>query len=207
LLWSAMPPAAAKREAAMSEVDRQITHALRHPLRVEILRRLERGPNSPNGLSKEIGEKLGNCSYHMKELLKLDCVELVETVPRRGAVEHFYGLKPHRVIGFGDWNALPPTLRTTWAGSALAEFTKRAVEALDAGTVESREESGVDSFPLSVDEQGWTELRRVLGDVEKRFRAVADKSAERMKSPRDRFPVIVAVAAFEVPTGEDVDPS
>ena len=91
--------------------------------------------------------------------------------------------------------------------SALADFTTRAVEALDAGTTESREGSGVTWLPLNVDEQGWKELRGVLGKVEKGFRAVADKSAERMDSPRDGIPVIVAVAAFEIASGQDVDPS
>lgn len=36
---------------------------------------------------------------------------------------------------------------------------------------------------------------------------LADKSAERMVSPRDGIPVIVAVAAFELASGNDVDPS
>ncbi|HEY5943361.1 MAG TPA: helix-turn-helix domain-containing protein [Solirubrobacterales bacterium] len=184
-----------------------MVRALAHPLRVEILRQLEEGPSGPKRLADRMGEKLGNVSYHMKVLLKCDCIELVDTLPRRGAVEHIYSLNPDGAMGSRTWKAIPRALRTRYAGTALADFTKRAVEALDAGTTETREGSGVTWLPLNVDEQGWKEVRGVLGNVEKRFRAVADKSAERMKSPRDGIPVIVAVAAFEIATGEDVDPS
>ncbi len=191
----------------MSEVDQQKVRALAHPLRVEILQRLEEGPSGPKRLSDRIGEKLGNVSYHMRVLLECDCIELVETIPQRGAVEHIYKLKGQGAIGTETWKEVPPSLRTHYAGTALAGFTNRAVEALEAGTVESREGSGVTWLSLNVDEQGWKELRRVLGNVEMRFRVVADESEDRMVSPRDGFPVIVAVAAFEIATGQDADPS
>jgi DNA-binding transcriptional ArsR family regulator len=189
------------------DIDQRIVHALAHPLRVEILRQLEKGPSGPKRLSDRMGEKLGNVSYHTRVLLKCDCIELVETIPQRGAVEHIYKLKGPGAIGARTWKAVPPSLRTHYVGTALADFTNRAVEALDAGTVETREGSGVTWLPLNVDERGWKELRRVLGSVEERFRAVADKSAERMESPRDGIPVIVAVAAFEIASGRDVEPS
>ena len=191
----------------MSDLDQQMVRALANPLRVEILRQLEEGPSGPKRLADRMGEKLGIVSYHMKVLLDFDCIELVETIPRRGAIEHIYSLKPNGALGSRTWKAVPPALRTRYAGTALAEFTTRAVKALEAGTAESREGSGVTWLPLNVDEQGWEELRGVLGNVEKRFRAVADKSAERMEGPRDGLPVIVAVAAFENPSGEGADPS
>lgn len=189
------------------ESEQQLVKALAHPLRVAILRQLEEGPNSPNQISHRIDEKLGNVSYHMKVLRDLDCVELVDTRPRRGALEHFYGLNPNGAMGSRTWKEVPPALRTHYAGTALADFTTRAVEALDAGTAESREGSGVTWLPLYIDEQGWKELQWVLSGVEKRFRAVAEKSAGRMGSSGDGFPVIVAVAAFEIATGRDVEPS
>jgi len=90
---------------------------------------------------------------------------------------------------------------------AFADFTARAVEALDAGTARTREGSGVTWLPLDVDEQGWKELRDVFGNVDKRVRAVAEKSASRMDTPKDGFPVIVAVAIFDVTNGEESDPA
>jgi len=179
-------------------VDQQMVRALAHPLRVEILRRLEEGPNSPNGLSKRIGQPLGNVSYHTKVLLGCGCIRLFKTKPRRGAVEHFYVLAPDGPIGSAGWKEVPEALRTHYASTSLAAFTNRAVEAMDAGTVDSREGSGLTWLPLNVDEQGWKELRRVLGSVEKSFRAVAEKSAERSEGNEAGIQVMVAVAAFEM---------
>ena len=85
------------------EVDQQMVRALAHPLRVEILRQLEEGPSGPKRLADRIGEKLGNVSYHMKVLLECDCIELVETIPQRGAVEHIYKLKPNGAMGSQTW--------------------------------------------------------------------------------------------------------
>lgn len=188
-----------------SNLDQQILKALAHPLRVEILHQLEKGPSGPKRLSDRMGERLGNVSYHMNVLLECDCIELIETIPQRGAVEHIYRLKPNGAMGSPTWKAVPRALRTRFAGTALADFTSRAVEALDAGTAESREGSGVTWLPLNVDEEGWKELRGVLDSVQKRFRAVADKSAERLEGPRDGIPVIVALAAFEIASGMEAD--
>jgi len=189
------------------KVDQNMVRALAHPLRVEILRQLEAGPSGPKRLSVRIGEPLGNVSYHTKVLLRCGCIEPVEVIPRRGAVEHIYKLKPQGAIGSGAWREVPSALRTHYAGSSLAAFTSRAVDALDAGTAESREGSGVTWLSLNVDEKGWKELRQILRRVEKQFRAVADKSAKRMESAEDALPVIVAAAVFEAASGKDIEPS
>src|SRR5689334_8411493 len=114
--------------------------ALGHPLRVEILRLLEEGPNSPNRMSNRLGKKLSNISYHTRVLLnQCECIELVESRPARGAVEHFYRLKPQGAVGSALWKDVPAALRNRYAKSSFGSFVERAVEALDAGTVESRQ--------------------------------------------------------------------
>lgn len=65
--------------------------AVAHPLRVRILKQLEKGKAmSPNMLSRKLDEPLGNVSYHVKTLLEFEAVKLTKTEPRRGAVEHYY---------------------------------------------------------------------------------------------------------------------
>ncbi len=183
------------------DVDQRLVRALAHPIRVEIFRILERGPKSPKQISDQIDELLGNVSYHMKVLLDYDFVELVDNIPRRGAVEHVYALK-RGGVGSRDWQEVPPSVRTSAVGNALAGFMDRAIAALDAGTVESREGSGVNWFPLIVDETGWEELRKMLGEVEGCFRVVGAKSAKRLDKLTDGIPLIVALGAFEMARGD-----
>ena len=64
--------------------------AVSHPLRVEILKTLDGKPRSPKSIAAELGQPIGNVSYHVTVLRDLGAVELTGTTPARGAVEHFY---------------------------------------------------------------------------------------------------------------------
>jgi DNA-binding transcriptional ArsR family regulator len=72
------------------DLETRMAKALAHPLRAKVLNRLNEGVASPNEMSRELGEPLGNVSYHVKALLELGCIELVDTAQRRGAIEHYY---------------------------------------------------------------------------------------------------------------------
>ena len=95
--------------------------ALSHPLRVRMLTLLNQKVSSPSELADELGEPLGNVSYHMRFLADLKMVKLVRTEPRRGAVEHYYqALEPPQVSG-DDWAQLPASLRRTLSDGVLGE--------------------------------------------------------------------------------------
>jgi DNA-binding MarR family transcriptional regulator len=70
-----------------------LAKASMHPLQVQILERAAATPDdrfSPNQLAQELGEKLGNVSYHVRTLLARGLLKKAGTTPRRGAVEHHY---------------------------------------------------------------------------------------------------------------------
>jgi DNA-binding transcriptional ArsR family regulator len=64
--------------------------ALAHPVRARALELLALGPASPTQLANGLEVPLGTVSYHVRTLLSLGLIELLETVPRRGAIEHHY---------------------------------------------------------------------------------------------------------------------
>ena len=115
-------------------ITQQLAKALAHPLRVRILTSLHKGISSPNQLSQELGEPLGNVSYHVKTLLEYDCVELVKTEPRRGAVEHFYRATERAFFSDSDWAKIPASARKGISGAILETIGQDATEALIAGT-------------------------------------------------------------------------
>lgn len=63
-----------------------------HPLRLQLLELIEASavPVSPNELARQVGEKLNNVSYHVRQLADAKLIVLAYTKARRGALQHFY---------------------------------------------------------------------------------------------------------------------
>jgi DNA-binding transcriptional ArsR family regulator len=185
-------------------ITQQLAKALAHPLRVRILTSLHKGISSPNQLAQELDEPLGNVSYHVKTLLEYDCVELVKTEPRRGAVEHFYRATDRAFLSDSDWSKIPASARKGISGSIIESIGQNATEALSAGTIESRKDSHISDTPLLLDEQGWKELNKALSDVVKRGTAIQKEAAKRMGKDKktEGIQTRLAVMHFEVPAEE-----
>lgn len=184
-------------------ITQQLAKALAHPLRVKILTSLHKGISSPNQLAQELGEPLGNVSYHVKTLLEYDCVELVKTEPRRGAVEHFYRATERAFFSDADWAKIPASARKGISGVVLEAIGKDATEALVAGTIDARLESHVTRTPLVLDEQGWKDLNAVLKDTLDRAIEIQEEAATRLADEKkEGFPTKLAMLHFESPAKE-----
>jgi DNA-binding transcriptional ArsR family regulator len=61
-----------------------------HPIRAQVLQLLAASDGSPSELAESLGASLTTVSYHFRILTHLGFLELVETIPRRGAIEHRY---------------------------------------------------------------------------------------------------------------------
>jgi DNA-binding transcriptional ArsR family regulator len=161
-------------------ITQQLAKALAHPLRVRILTSLHKGISSPNQLSQELGEPLGNVSYHVKTLLEFDCVELVKTEPRRGAVEHFYRATERAFFSDSDWEKIPASARKGISGAVLEMIGQDSTAALVAGTIDARSDSHVSRTPLVLDQRGWGELNALLGETLERAVEIQEESAARL---------------------------
>ncbi len=180
-------------------ITQQLAKALAHPLRVRILSSLHKGISSPNQLSQELGEPLGNVSYHVKTLLEYDCVELVKTEPRRGAVEHFYRATERAFFNANDWEKIPASARKGISGSILETVGQDATEALVAGTIDGRTDSHVSRTPLSLDEQGWSDVTTLLAETLERALEIQEESANRLSSKEEAISTKLAILHFETP--------
>ncbi len=182
----------------MYSIDQNLVKALGHPLRVRILESLQGRSASPVALSKELGESLGVVSYHTNALVQCGCIEQTRTRPRRGTIEHFFTAVPRSFIGDQDWRAAPLSVRGGISEAAIRTFTERAGAALEAGTLDGRDDTTLSWLPMQVDERGWREMAEVLDGALKALQDVHTRSRERLGSG-DGIPVIAAVAGFETP--------
>lgn len=181
-------------------ITQQLAKALAHPLRVRILTSLHKGISSPNQLSQELGEPLGNVSYHVKTLLEYDCVELVKTEPRRGAVEHFYRATERAFFNDSDWAKIPASARKGITGVVLESIGTDATAALIAGTIDARTDSHVSHTPLVIDEQGWKEINAMLEETLNRAIEIQEEAANRLADGKtESLSTKLAILHFESP--------
>jgi DNA-binding transcriptional ArsR family regulator len=182
-------------------ITQQLAKALAHPLRMQILTSLHRGISSPNQLSQELGEPLGNVSYHVKTLLEFDCIELVKTEPRRGAVEHFYRATERAFLSDEDWAKIPASTRKGISGVILESIGDDATRALVSGTLENRTNSHISRTPLILDDQGFDDLSALLADVLERANTIQDEATERLtKEKSESVSTMMAILHFETPS-------
>jgi DNA-binding transcriptional ArsR family regulator len=193
-----MPPE--NNSPAGETIDQNLVRALAHPMRVQILEALQGRTASPTELARQFGESLGVVSYHTNALLDVECIEQVRTRPKRGTIEHFYTARPRSFIGHQDWRKAPLSIRGGVTSEALRTFAAKVGAALDADTIDSREDTTLNWMPITVDEQGWRETAEILDRALRELMEVAAASRERLGG-EDGIPVVTGLAAFEAPPG------
>ncbi|HYH54920.1 MAG TPA: hypothetical protein VD761_12405 [Solirubrobacterales bacterium] len=185
-------------------IDQRLVRALAHPLRVQILEVLTERVASPNLIAAELGIGVSHVAYHTRTLDRCGCLELVETAQRRGATEHYYKAKPHAFIGHPVWRKVPRSVRSGVTAASLQTFMDKAVTALEAGTIDNREDTTFSWMPVHLDDQGWREVTAILADATERVLAAqiaADRRAEELGEDARRISAVVALANFETGPG------
>jgi len=184
-------------------ITQQLAKALAHPLRVRILTELHKGISSPNQLAQTLGEPLGNVSYHVKTLLEYDCVELVKTEPRRGAVEHFYRATERPFLNDAEWAKLPASARKGISGAILESIGEDVTKSMVAGTIEKRTDPHLSRTPLLLDEQAWDELTALLEETLNKAIGIGEQAATRLADGSEPIPTTLGILHFETPAAEE----
>ena len=159
----------------------RMAKALAHPLRAKVLTLLNERVASPNELSRELDEPLGNVSYHVKALLELGCIELVDTAQRRGAIEHYYRALTRARLDESAFKKLPASVRGELSAQVIASAIQDAAQALKQGTLDARTDRHTSTTRLSLDETAWKELQSQLVTVLDRALELQAESAGRRK--------------------------
>jgi len=142
--------------------DPRLVKALAHPLRMRILARLNEDTLSPAELAREFDLSLPLVSYHVATLRDLDCIELVSTTPVRGAVEHHYRATRRAYFDDNEWERLSTDVKQSMTGAVLRDAISDALDALQTGQMDRRNDRHVSFTTLNLDETAWKELNRRL---------------------------------------------
>jgi DNA-binding transcriptional ArsR family regulator len=181
-------------------VDPRIAKALSHPMRARILTILNERVASPNEIAEMIDERLPNVSYHVRALLDLGCIELVDTAQRRGAIEHYYRAIVRPFFSDRDWKRLPKTGRQAISDSILRIVWEDVSEAMKAATFESRPDRHLSHTRMVLDDKGFEEMAKLLADAVSEAERIESRSAARIKKgDGDEVHTTLALMHFESP--------
>src|SRR3954454_8529707 len=182
--------------SAGETAEARIAKALAHPLRARILQQLGERVASPADLADELGAPLGGVSYHLRMLRDLDCVELVRTEPRRGALQHFYRATARPTLHENQWRTLPAGLRKVLAGATIQALVDDLAAAADAAQLEDPELI-VTRIALELDERAFQKLNRLLARTHEQALTIAAQSAARTPADAGALPSELAILHFK----------
>lgn len=192
-----------KQTAQPSLIDQRLLKALSHPTRQHILDMLGEGPSSPVRLMRRMDNiSLNLVSHHIKVLKELGCVELVETVPRRGATEHIYRATKRHMFTAEEWEALEPSDRAPITANVLRLISEDTGRAFVEGKIDEMPDNHLSRTALELDSEGWEEVVDILERTLEEILEANVRSAERSSASGEDL-ASSRVMIMQFPIGPD----
>jgi DNA-binding transcriptional ArsR family regulator len=166
--------------------DPRYVKAMSHPLRVRILAMLDERQASPNQLAGWLGASLGTVAYHVRTLLQLGLIELVDETRVRGAVEHHYRAKPRPDVTAEGWAAASQVARQAAVGSSLDVIGEYARVSAAAGGFD-RGDAQLRRALLRLDARGFAQLSKACDKLLEQAAKIEAGAAERVARNPDTY--------------------
>jgi hypothetical protein len=162
-------------------VNPRLAAAMSHPTRIHTMVVLVERRASPREIATEIGEPLNNVTYHVNQLLKLGCIQLVETSPAGGGrvVEHFYRATRHTYFDNDAWDELDGKAKIGVLNTIMRIISEDIAVAMGQGSFYSRDDIHISRSPMKLDEEGWNEVAELLNQTTKEMIEIEDRVAAR----------------------------
>ena len=197
-------PTREKQPARKSSLDVGVVKAIGHPLRMQLLARLNERVASPVELARELDESVQLVSYHVRILRDLGFVELVRTTPRRGAIEHHYRAIRRPYFSDTDFAALPPNARSALAGTVLESILQHAAFAHEQGVFDQNTDSNLTSADFTLDSEAWKQLTAKVAEVLEYANELQLEAADRIRDGAEEIDTRLAVMLYPTPEGAPI---
>jgi DNA-binding transcriptional ArsR family regulator len=190
-----MPPA-----SSTASMETTLAAIVAHPTRARAFSILAERTASPVEIAQQIGKDVGHVGYHVRKLLQLELIELVDEKPVRGAVEHFYRAIERQVVTEEEFAGQSVEEREVFTRYTLQLHVTDIARAMDEHTVDARVNRVVTRMPILVDEEGFQELSDLHTEVLERTMEIEARSNERRAtSEEEGIPTVSSSMFFEVP--------
>lgn len=190
-----------KTETDVDQFDERLVRALGHPTRQHALMVCTHHAASPKEIAAELGVNINHAYYHMKELVKFGCLELVETKRRRAVYEHFYKATVRHYFSPEDWKKVPEHNRLSLRIELMKTVSGEASTAARGETLDTGD-NHMSRVAMQVDKQGWLEIAKRLDEALEDVMEIKANAAVRLgRAEEQGIETRVNLLHFEIPTG------
>lgn len=159
---------------AEKSAEQIVSHVVNHPIRLDAFLTTFEALASPNEVAKLLRKPLGSASFHITELKKAGVIELVKTVPRRGAVEHFYRAVKPPEIGKEEWEKLPRSARRKILTLGVGVVVADILSALRHRKLEADDRMYLVWMPMRLNTEGKQAMEELQAEMLKRMKAISE---------------------------------
>ena len=175
-----------------------------HPVRCRLLVIFADRVASPTEAAQELGQPVGDISYHVRTLREAGVIELVDERPVRGSTEHFYRATLSLNLTDEEYGALSVDERATFARQTFHIVAAEASYALENRKLAERGDHHIARVPFSLDEAGWQELGTLFNKTLDRMLMIrADSEARLAESGEESIRGVAFQTFFEMPGREN----
>jgi hypothetical protein len=155
-------------------------------------------PKGINFTSRAHG--LSHVSYHLRELVKVGCVEVIETFQRRGATEHVYRGTARVEFTTEEFGKISQEDRRVLSRVGVRALLARVDGAMSEDTFDSRSDRFLVMMPLELDGQGWDEFIGLLDGCYSKVKQINAESRDRLSaSGEEAMPATYGMLGFPSP--------
>jgi DNA-binding transcriptional ArsR family regulator len=191
-----MPPA----RTAAAPMETTLAAIVAHPTRARCFVILTERTASPVEIAQEIGKDVGHVGYHVRKLLQMGLIELVDERPVRGAVEHFYRAMERAMVTEEEFAGLSVPERENFTRYIMQRLVADVARSMDQELFAERVNHIIARTPMVLDKDGFQEMSELHTELVERTLEVQAQSAERLaNSGEEGISTISASLLFEVP--------
>jgi DNA-binding transcriptional ArsR family regulator len=187
-----------RQRAVRQDIELRLAKAMAHPVRVKVLEMMNERPVAPVEASEAIGTALSNVSYHFRTLLELECIEAVGQEQVRGSIKTTYRSRTSLMFDDLCFATLPAGARAGLTVTALKALYRRASDAIEADTMDTRSDSHLSVTTLNLRWEAWDEIAKMLESALGRMLEIKGEEEAR-DDDVERFPATIGLLAFESP--------
>jgi DNA-binding transcriptional ArsR family regulator len=188
------------RDQSSKGLDGQLAKLVASTNTIKVLTILAERPASPSQIGAALGLSTSAASHHVKKLVGLDMVELVDERDVGGTMQHVYRAIVRPQVGNKEWQKLSLAQRERFSIWIFQLILADAASSFDAALFDACPNNHLSRTPMMLDQRGFDEVAEIQDRALAEIFLTEERSRERIASGEGPgVNVVAAMTCFELP--------